>query len=151
MIKIAVNSFKVTVAECEEKAASSLTFILKAKATNGKQYWRSLDELADSPEFDSFVRREYPSQMEVLIDPVSRRSFMKLMGASLGLAGLAACTVQPKEDVIPYVKQPEEIVPGKALYFATAMPRSGGAVGLLVRSNKAVRRKLKVIPIIQQV
>ena len=118
----------------------------KAKATSGKQYWRSLDELADSPEFDTFVRREYPSQTEVLIDPVSRRSFMKLMGASLGLAGLAACTVQPKEDVIPYIKQPEEEVPGKALYFATAMPRSGGAVGLLVRSNEGRPTKVEGNP-----
>src|SRR3954469_24590688 len=84
--------------------------------STGKQYWRSLEELADSPEFDEFVHREYPSQTEVLIDPVSRRSFLKLMGASIGLAGLAACTAQPREDVIPYIKQPEEIVPGRPLY-----------------------------------
>ena len=112
----------------------------------GKEYWRSLDELADSAEFDAFVRREYPSQTEVLIDPFSRRTFLKLMGASLGVAGLAACTVQPKEDVIPYVKQPEEIVPGKALYFATAMPRAGGAMGLLVRSNEGRPTKIEGNP-----
>ncbi|MDP4199594.1 MAG: TAT-variant-translocated molybdopterin oxidoreductase [Bacteroidota bacterium] len=111
-----------------------------------KQYWRSLEELADTPEFDNFVRREYPSQMEVLVDPVSRRSFLKLMGASAGLAGLAACTVQPKEEIIPYIKQPEEIVPGKALYFATAMPRSGGAMGLLVRSNEGRPTKIEGNP-----
>jgi MoCo/4Fe-4S cofactor protein with predicted Tat translocation signal len=132
--------------DAEREKAASINLELKASATNGKQYWRSLDELADSPEFDSFVRREYPSQTEVLIDPVSRRSFMKLMGASLGLAGLAACTVQPKEEVIPYIKQPEEIVPGKALYFATAMPRSGGALGLLVRSNEGRPTKVEGNP-----
>ncbi len=119
---------------------------LEKAGENQCQYWRSLDELADSPEFESFVRREYPSQMEVLIDPVSRRSFMKLMGASLGLAGLAACTVQPKEEVIPYVKQPEEIIPGTPLFFATAMPRSGGALGLLVRSNEGRPTKIEGNP-----
>src|SRR5579883_576219 len=118
----------------------------KERAANGKEYWRSLEELADSPEFDEFVNREYPSQSEVLIDPFSRRSFLKLMGASLGVAGLAACTVQPKEEVIPYIKQPEEIVPGKPLYFATAMPRSGGAIGLLVRSNEGRPTKIEGNP-----
>jgi molybdopterin-containing oxidoreductase family iron-sulfur binding subunit len=138
------RDLQVTVAEREK--AASFNRGPKATATNGKEYWRSLDELADSPEFDTFVRREYPSQTEVLIDPVSRRSFMKLMGASLGLAGLAACTVQPKEEVIPYVKQPEEVVPGKPLYFATAMPRSGGAMGLLVRSNEGRPTKVEGNP-----
>src|SRR6476646_2694421 len=127
-------AFSLPVLSMDSKAASFARS--KVQDASGKEYWRSLEELADSPEFDEYVRREYPSQTEVLIDPVSRRSFMKLMGASLGLAGLAACTVQPKEEVVPYVKQPEEIVPGKALYFATAMPRSGGGVGLLVRSNE---------------
>ena len=115
-------------------------------SSSGRQYWRSVEELADSEEFDTFVRREYPSQTAVLIDPVSRRSFLKLMGASVGLAGLAACTVQPKEEIIPYIKQPEEIVPGKALYFATAMPRMGGAVGLLVRSNEGRPTKIEGNP-----
>lgn len=117
-----------------------------AEAVGGKQYWRSLEELADSPEFDEFIHREYPSQTEVLIDPVSRRSFLKLMGASVGLAGLAACTTQPKEEVIPYIKQPEELVPGKALYFATAMPLFGEALGLLVRSNEGRPTKIEGNP-----
>ena len=119
---------------------------LKVTTTARRKYWQSLEELADSPEFDAYVRREYPSQTGVLIDPVSRRSFMKLMGASLGLAGLAACTVQPKEDVIPYVRQPEELMPGEPLYFATAMPRSGGALGLLVRSNMGRPTKIEGNP-----
>ena len=110
---------------------------------NSRKYWRSLDELADSPEFDEFIHREYPSQTEVLIDPVSRRSFLKLMGASVGLAGLAACTTQPKEEVIPYIKQPEELVPGKPLYFATAMPLFGEGLGLLVRSNEGRPTKIE--------
>ncbi len=111
-----------------------------------KRYWQSVEELADSPELDAYVRREYPSQTSVLIDPVNRRSFMKLMGASLGLAGLASCTVQPKEDILPYVTQPSEIIPGKPLYFATTMPRSGGGIGLLVRSNMGRPTKVEGNP-----
>src|SRR3984885_14622262 len=141
---ISSRDLQVTVAE--RGLSSSIDRDLKVTATGGREYWRSMEELADSPEFDAYVRKEYPSQMEVLIDPVSRRSFLKLMGASLGLAGLAACTVQPKEEVIPYIKQPEEMVPGKALYFATAMPRSGGGVGLLVRSNEGRPTKVEGNP-----
>jgi len=137
-------AFSLPVLSVDSKAASFARS--KMQDASGKEYWRSLEELADSPEFDEYVRREYPSQMEVLIDPVSRRSFLKLMGASLGVAGLAACTVQPKEEVIPYIKQPEEIVPGRALYFATAMPRSGGAMGLLVRSNEGRPTKIEGNP-----
>jgi len=136
-------TFDLPVLNGEEKSSP---FNIHHSSLSKREYWQSLDELADSPEFDAYVKREYPSQMEVLIDPVSRRSFMKLMGASLGLAGLAACTVQPKEDILPYIRQPEEIVPGEPLYFATAMPRSGGAVGLLVRSNEGRPTKVEGNP-----
>jgi MoCo/4Fe-4S cofactor protein with predicted Tat translocation signal len=136
-------TFDLPVLNGEEKSSP---FNTHHSSLSKREYWQSLDELADSPEFDAYVKREYPSQMEVLIDPVSRRSFMKLMGASLGLAGLAACTVQPKEDILPYIRQPEEIVPGEPLYFATAMPRSGGAVGLLVRSNEGRPTKVEGNP-----
>src|SRR6267378_4283702 len=70
-----------------------------------KQYWRSLEELADFPVFEEFVRREFPQQAEEWNDPVERRTFLKLMGASLALAGLSGCVIQPPEKVIPYVKQ----------------------------------------------
>src|SRR6267142_4846493 len=84
----------------------------------GKSYWRSLEELADSPEFREFVEREYPQQAEEWNDPVERRTFLKLMGASLALAGLSGCAFQPAEKVVPNVKQSENTVPGKALFFA---------------------------------
>jgi MoCo/4Fe-4S cofactor protein with predicted Tat translocation signal len=103
----------------------------------GKEYWRSLEELADNPEFDDLLHREFPREAAVWDESVDRRSFLKLMGASLALAGLTAgCSYQPPEVVVPYVRQPEELVPGKPLFFATAMPRADGAVGLLVRSNE---------------
>src|SRR4030095_15573631 len=77
----------------------------------GKKYWRSLEELADSPLFQEFVRREYPEHSENWDDPIERRTFLKLMGASLALAGLSGCVYQPPERIVPHVKQPEDSVP----------------------------------------
>lgn len=111
-----------------------------------KEYWRNLDELADSPVFEEFVRREFPQQAEEWNDPVERRTFLKLMGASLALAGLSGCVIQPPEKVIPYVKQPEEVVPGQGLFFATAFSLSGIATPLLVRSNEGRPTKVEGNP-----
>jgi MoCo/4Fe-4S cofactor protein with predicted Tat translocation signal len=113
---------------------------------NGKQYWRSLEELADTPEFREFVEREYPQHAEEWNDPVGRRSFIKLMGASLALAGLSSCVYQPPEKIVPYVNQPEDMVPGKPLYFATAMPLGGVATPLLVKSNEGRPTKIEGNP-----
>ena len=106
------------------------------KGTKGKKYWRSLDELASTPEFQAAVEREFPSAAQEWVDPVSRRGFLKLMSASLALAGLAGCTKQPDEPIYPYIKAPEDLVLGKPMYFATAHPFSTGAVPLLVKSDE---------------
>ncbi len=129
-------------------AASSevLAFQKSVEGKSGKQYWRSIDEWAGTPEFEAYVKREYPSQVEVIVDPFSRRRFLQLMGASLALAGFSSCAYQPKEELLPYVRQPEEIVAGKPLYFATAMPMSGGAAPLLVRSNEGRPTKIEGNP-----
>nr|MBA3632792.1 TAT-variant-translocated molybdopterin oxidoreductase [Acidobacteriota bacterium] len=103
---------------------------------SGKDYWRSVEEFADASEFEEFVKHEYPSQAEEWEDGLSRRNFIKVMGASLAFAGLSGCVIQPAEKIVPYVRQPEEIVPGKALYFATAMSLGGIATGLLAESNE---------------
>ncbi|MDQ1591067.1 MAG: hypothetical protein QOG71_1694 [Pyrinomonadaceae bacterium] len=102
----------------------------------GREYWRSLEELADSGQFEDFLHAEFPRQAGEWDDEVGRRTFLKLMGASLALAGLTSCSYQPPETVVPFVRQPPELVPGKPLFFATAMPFPGGASGLLVRSNE---------------
>ena len=91
----------------------------------GRTYWRSLEELADTPEFREYVQREFPAQASEFTDPAGRRQFLKLMGASLALAGVSACTRQPDEKIVPYVRQPEEVIPGRPLFFATAMPHGG--------------------------
>ena len=113
---------------------------------SGKTYWRSLEELADSPLFEEFIQREFPQQAEEWNDPVERRTFLKLMGASLALAGLSGCVIQPPEKIVPYVKQPEEEVPGKGLYFATAFSLGGVATPLLARSNEGRPTKLEGNP-----
>jgi molybdopterin-containing oxidoreductase family iron-sulfur binding subunit len=106
------------------------------KAAKGKRYWRSVDELAGTPEFEAAVEKEFPGSAQEWVDPVSRRGFMKLMGASLALAGLAGCTKQPDEPIYAYVKQPEDLILGKPNYFATAMPSATGAVPLLVKADQ---------------
>jgi molybdopterin-containing oxidoreductase family iron-sulfur binding subunit len=106
------------------------------KGQKGKRYWRSVDELADTAEFQAAVEREFPHSAQEWVDPVSRRGFMKLMGASLALAGLAGCTKQPDEPIYPYTKAPEDLILGKPMYFATAHPFVTGAVPLLVKSDQ---------------
>ena len=115
-------------------------------ARDGKQYWRSLEELADSPILEEFVLREFPEAAEEWNDPVERRTFLKLMGASLALAGLSGCVIQPPEKIVPYVKQPEEETPGKGLYFATAFSLGGIATPVLVRSNEGRPTKIEGNP-----
>jgi MoCo/4Fe-4S cofactor protein with predicted Tat translocation signal len=103
--------------------------------TNGPEYWRSLEELAGSPDFQEMLHREFPKGASEWLDDVSRRGFLKLMGASLAMAGMTACTKQPLEPIVPYVKQPEEVVPGRPLFFATAFVLSGYASPILVESH----------------
>src|SRR6266852_4844868 len=119
----------------------------KLAGANGPRYWQSLEELAETEGFQEFLFREFPRQAsEWEDDEPGRRKFLKLMGASLALAGLSACTRQPTETIMPYVRAPEEIVPGKPLFFATAMPVSGIATGLLVESHEGRPTKIEGNP-----
>ena len=102
---------------------------------NGPEFWRSLEELAGTTEFQEMMHREFPKGASEWLDAVSRRGFLKLMGASMALAGMTACTKQPLEPIVPYVRQPEEVVPGRPLFFATAFTLGGYATPLLVESH----------------
>ncbi len=113
---------------------------------DGKKYWRSLEEFADTPEFHEFIQREYPQHAEEWDDPIERRTFLKLMGASLALAGLSGCAYQPPEKIVPYVRQPEDAVPGRALFFATAATVCGIATPVLARSNEGRPTKIEGNP-----
>jgi MoCo/4Fe-4S cofactor protein with predicted Tat translocation signal len=115
----------------------------KLSGQTGPRYWRSIEELADTTEFQEMLHREFPNNASEWLDPIGRRSFLKLMGASLGLAGLAACTRQPAEKIVPYVKSPEEITPGNPLYYATAFPFNGYGTGVLVESHEGRPTKIE--------
>jgi len=102
----------------------------------GKPFWRSLEELAQDEAFLQLLQPEFPRQMMTGTFSTNRRMFLKLMGASLVMAGLTGCTFdQPDEPIVPYVTQPEEIVQGKSLFFATAMPFQGYGLGALVENR----------------
>jgi molybdopterin-containing oxidoreductase family iron-sulfur binding subunit len=111
----------------------------------GPEYWRSLEELSRSDAFDEFFQEEFPRQAAALGNGVDRRNFMKLMGASVAAAGLAACR-QPAEAIVPYVRQPENLVLGKPMYFASAMPLGGYATGVLVESHEFHPTKIEGNP-----
>ena len=112
------------------------------KSIKGKNYWRSLDQLADTPEFQEFLHREFPENASELISSVSRRKFLTLMGASIAFAGLAGCR-RPVEKIVPYVTAPENIVPGNPKNFATTMPLGLSAYGLLVESHEGRPTKIE--------
>lgn len=114
--------------------------------SRGKEYWRSLEELSESDGFEELLHCEFPRLASQWDDPIGRRRFLKLMGASLALAGLSACAYQPKEEIVPYVRQPEDMVLGKPLYFATAFSLSGIAEGLLVESHEGRPTKIEGNP-----
>jgi len=103
--------------------------------TSGPEYWRSLEELAGSPEFQEMLHREFPKGASEWVDSFSRRGFLQLMGASLALAGMTGCTKLPLEPIVPYVRQPEDVIPGRPMFFATAATLSGYGSPVLVESH----------------
>ncbi len=99
----------------------------------GKEYWRSLDELANTPEFQEFVHHEFPAHAAEWLQG-NRRHFLKIMGASLALAGLAGCSRFPVETLVPYAHRPANRDPGVPVYYTTAMDFGGIGQGMLVTS-----------------
>src|SRR3984957_5742094 len=118
----------------------------RLQSKSGKQYWCTLDELADDPHFEELLHREFPRQASEWDEAVDRRDFLKLMAASLAFAGLAGCKSNEQTQIVPYVKQPDGRVPGKPLFFATAMPFSGDAIGILVESHEGRPTKIEGNP-----
>ncbi len=128
------------------KTAPPATRELSRVGGTGQQMWRSPEELADTPEFRDMVEREFPAGASELLDG-SRRTFLKLMGAGLALAGAATipgCR-RPDHKILPYSRSiPEDIVVGKPLYFATSMPLpGGGAEGLMVETHEGRPTKVE--------
>ena len=115
--------------------------------SDGRRYWRSLDELSDSQEFQDRLHREFPRSASEWPDEPSRRNFLKLMGASVALAGSAGCFKKPEQQVAPYVQQPPMLTPGVPLHFATALPVFGQARGVVVRSDEGRPTKIEGNPL----
>ena len=116
------------------------------KNTNTPTRWQSLEELAGSPSFLEFIENEFPQANLLYRNSVDRRQFLTLMAASFGLGGLTACTPTDSEKIVPYVRPPEEAIPGKPLYFATTMPVRGYGVGLLAESHQGRPTKVEGNP-----
>ncbi len=117
---------------------------------SGRPVWRSADEFAGDPGFKDFVEREFPGGAS-LLEETNRRSFIKVMGASLALAGAATlpgCR-RPDRKILAYSRHvPEEVIPGQAMYFATALPLpGGGAEGLLVETHTGRPTKIEGNPL----
>jgi molybdopterin-containing oxidoreductase family iron-sulfur binding subunit len=119
--KLDLDSLRGQIDEASEKA--------------GPEYWRSLEELAGSPAFQEALHREFPKGASEWVDSVSRRGFLKVMGASMALAGMTGCVRLPLEPIVPYVRQPEDVIPGRPMFYATAMTLGGYASPLLVESH----------------
>jgi molybdopterin-containing oxidoreductase family iron-sulfur binding subunit len=110
-----------------------------------RELYRSLDELSRSEVFDEFLVEEFPRQALTMTSAgVDRRNFMKLMGASMALAA-AACN-RPAEKIVPYVRQPENLIPGRPLFFASAMPLGGVGYGVLAESHMGRPTKIEGNP-----
>ncbi len=119
----------------------------KAVPAADDQYWQSIDQWMDSTQFETMIKTEFPEDAGEWLDPVSRRQFLTVMGASAALAGAVGCNPSlkpaPAKKVVPYVKQPDQILPGIPLFFATAYPQqSGVGLGLLVKQTEG--RPIKI-------
>ena len=120
-----------------------------AAPANGRTYWRSLGEYARTPDFEEWLHREFPAgAAEWDNDPLSRRSFLRLMGASLALAGLglSGCR-RPEAHLVPFTQTPEWVISGKNMSFATAQPRRRGAVPLLATTFDGRPTKMEGNPL----
>src|ERR1700693_2564975 len=120
-----------------------------SKAASGggaPRFWRGLDELADTPEFRNHKENEFPHGANDPDAKLDRRELLKVMAASAALAGLSGCTKLPTQKIVPYVRQPEQIIPGKPLFYATAVTLGGVATGVLVESHMARPTKIEGNP-----
>src|ERR1700733_4394788 len=114
------------------------------RTSKGKRFWRSLDEFVQTPAFTDMLHREFPHAASEWKDEPSRRNFLKLMSASLALGGLTACTLRKTpEKIVPYVNPPEEVIPGRLLFFASTMPWCGYAKGVIVESHEGRPTKIE--------
>lgn len=118
---------------------------MRAKLTQeaGKRFWQSIGQLEETKEYREFLENEFPHDPEKDSGGINRRDVLKFAAASAALAGLSACTKMPTQKIVPYVKPPEEIIPGRPLFYATSMTLAGIANGLLVESHMGRPTKIE--------
>src|ERR1700723_1596720 len=116
----------------------------KLAQEDGKRFWQSIEQLSETTEYRQFLENEFPHVPETDDQAgINRRDVLKFAAASAALAGLSACTKMPTQKIVPYVKPPEEIIPGRPLFYATAMTLAGVANGLLVESHMGRPTKIE--------
>lgn len=125
-------------------SAVDIALLRERLAHGGGAMWRGLDELASTGEFRRFVEAEFPSIAERLPRRIDRRMLLKLMGASLSLAGLTACT--EAQSIVPYVRQPENAIPGRPRFYATTLASDGYGIGAVVESHEGRPTKVEGNP-----
>ena len=119
-----------------------------AESGSEKVYWRSFDQLANTPEFQEIMHREFPEGVaddSGLTDDVSRRRFLGVVAASVALAGMTSCR-KPAREILPFNLRPEGMTPGLPRYYATSLSRDGFGYGVLVRSNDGRPTKIEGNP-----
>jgi len=119
----------------------------RLRPNDARPLWRSLEELADTEVFREFADREFPEWTDLWLTPVKRRRLLQLMAASLIFGGLGGCGRPPREEIVPYVREPEHMVPGKPLYFATTLTHGGYGQGVVVESHMGRPTKVEGNPL----
>ncbi|MBN8689251.1 MAG: TAT-variant-translocated molybdopterin oxidoreductase [Armatimonadetes bacterium] len=128
---------KVGIAAIREKLAGK----------KGPEYWRSLEQVAETEEFNQWLEDEFPNRSSLM--SLDRRSLLKFMGASMALAGLTGCrsAFLPNARMVPYVNRPEEMVETDRLSFATTYTLSGISSGVVVESHAGRPTKIEGNPL----
>ena len=119
---------------------------MKNSEFSGPRYWKSLDDLAETPAFKDWIEREFPAGASDM-EGVNRRHFMKVMAASFGLAGLgmSGCR-RPEQNILPYSKQPENVIPGVPVYYTSSMPSARDNVPVIVETHTGRPTKIEGNP-----
>ena len=119
-----------------------------SKLADEREVWSGLEEWASTPEFQDMLHREFPEDATAWADPVTRRTFLTIAGASAALAGAGCWSPRPasREKIYPYVHQPDDMVLGQALFFATGFTLNGITTGVLGKSREGRPIKLEGNP-----
>ena len=119
---------------------------MKNSEFSGPRYWKSLDDLAETPAFKDWVEREFPAGASEM-EGVNRRQFMKVMAASFGLAGLGMTGCRrPEQVILPYSKQPENVIPGVPIYYTSSQPDQRDSIPLIIETHAGRPTKVEGNP-----